>query len=88
MNYIDARGLISLAKQHEVHIELLQPLGTYLVENEPMAVVHGGTDHPSVSWDKNTSAEIEVGWRRTMEQDISFGLRQLVDIADKALSPG
>ncbi|MBW8173264.1 DUF2254 domain-containing protein [Ornithinimicrobium sp. Arc0846-15] len=88
LNYVDAHGLISLAEKHVVHIELLHPLGTYLVENEPMAIVHGGTDHPSVDWGKKISQEMEVGWRRTMEQDISFGLRQLVDIADKALSPG
>ena len=33
-------------------------------------------------------ASIDVGETRTMQQDVSFGLRQLVDVALKALSPG
>jgi uncharacterized membrane protein len=31
---------------------------------------------------------VRIGFERTFEQDIGFGLRQLVDIACKALSPG
>ena len=32
-------------------------------------------------------ATVRVGFERTMEQDAAFGIRQLVDIACKALSP-
>jgi uncharacterized membrane protein len=31
---------------------------------------------------------VRVGNERTMEQDVAFGVRQLADIASKALSPG
>lgn len=88
LNFVDPVDLIEVASKHDVHIELLHPLGTYLVAKEPMALVHGGAQHPGVDWNAKVRAEMEVGWRRTMEQDITFGLRQLVDIADKALSPG
>lgn len=33
-------------------------------------------------------ASVSVGATRTMQQDVSYGLRQLVDVAVKALSPG
>ena len=33
-------------------------------------------------------AAVSIGPTRTMQQDVSFGLRQLVDVALKALSPG
>ncbi|MDP9405671.1 MAG: DUF2254 domain-containing protein [Actinomycetota bacterium] len=31
---------------------------------------------------------VQVGFERTLQQDVVFGLRQLVDVAAKALSPG
>lgn len=30
---------------------------------------------------------VRIGYERTMEQDVAFGIRQLADIASKALSP-
>ena len=30
---------------------------------------------------------VEIGFERTLQQDITFGMRQLVDVACKALSP-
>jgi len=33
-------------------------------------------------------AAVSIGDTRTMQQDVSYGLRQLVDVAVKALSPG
>ena len=33
------------------------------------------------------NADIRIGFERTMEQDMAFGIRQQIDIACKALSP-
>ncbi|MDY7102340.1 MAG: DUF2254 domain-containing protein [Actinomycetota bacterium] len=38
--------------------------------------------------DADIRAAVSVGQTRTMQQDVSFGLRQLADVALKALSPG
>lgn len=38
--------------------------------------------------DEQLCAGIILGEERTLDQDVGFGLRQLVDIADRALSPG
>ena len=32
-------------------------------------------------------ADIRIGFERTLEQDVAFGIRQQIDIACKALSP-
>ena len=34
-----------------------------------------------------TRRAVEIGFERTLQQDITFGMRQLVDVACKALSP-
>ncbi len=41
-------------------------------------------------WSSSTSgsAAVAIGRTRTMQQDVSYGLRQLADVALKALSPG
>ncbi|MCE0487701.1 DUF2254 domain-containing protein [Ornithinimicrobium sediminis] len=88
LNLVDAAGLCRLAHRHDVRVSVLHPLGTYLVQDSPLAVVHGGSGHAEVDWTTQVRRHVVVGWRRTMEQDVSFGLRQLVDIGERALSPG
>lgn len=88
LTYLDHPGLVTLAAAHDVRIEVLHPLGTYLVKGTPVVTVHGGGDHAEVEWDKAVGSRSGVTWRRTTEQDLTFGLRQLVDIAERALSPG
>jgi uncharacterized membrane protein len=43
-------------------------------------------------WDRDAAADVRkavsIGRERTLEQDVGFGFRQLVDIAVRALSPG
>ncbi len=63
-------------------------------------VVAGGTlawywtlDRDAAPPDRDDANEfvndaIQVGFERTLQQDVGFGVRQLVDIAAKALSPG
>jgi uncharacterized membrane protein len=88
LNRVDVAALCRLAHRHDVRVSVLLPLGTYLVQDSPLAVVHGGAQHPEVDWQRQVRRHVVVGWRRTMEQDVSFGLRQLVDIGERALSPG
>ena len=33
------------------------------------------------------NSDVRIGFERTLEQDVAFGIRQLIDIASKALSP-
>lgn len=47
-----------------------------------------GADHDGDAVARDLREEIGIGSSRTMQQDIAFGIRQLVDIALRALSPG
>lgn len=88
LTYLDQPALVALAAEHDVRLTVLHPLGTYLVKGTPVVTVHGGADHTEVDWAQAVGSHSGVTWRRTMEQDLTFGLRQLVDIAERALSPG
>lgn len=81
---VDEDDLVEVARRHDCVLELLPIVGDYLPSNVPVFAVHGGDGGV-------TSAEvlphIGLGPERTLFQDTAFGFRQLVDIAEKALSP-
>lgn len=75
-------ALIDCAVRHEVTIELLAPVGSWVVRGQDLFVVHGTTD--SVG---ELEALLRIGRERETAQDPSYGFRQLIDIAERALSP-
>ena len=83
---IDAAVLCRTAAQHEARIEVLYPLGSFVAEGAALALVHGSGADPA--WDERVAAAVNVRAERSMEQDMTFGFRRLVDIAERALSPG
>jgi len=67
-------------------IVLLTRAGRYAVKGTPFCRVAGKVD----DWDRLLGAvrkTAAVGNSRTMQQDLSYGLRQLSDVALRALSP-
>ncbi|MGE0139136.1 MAG: DUF2254 domain-containing protein [Ilumatobacteraceae bacterium] len=84
---LDAMGRI--AGRHECIVRVVQPVGNYVCEGEPLVQVWGSDsldegDDVDVDWAELVRLEPE----RSMRTDPAFGLRQLVDIAERALSPG
>ena len=63
---------------------LLARVGDYLPEGAPLLRVHGSGDVDDDRMVELVSFDLE----RTLEQDLAFAFRQLVDIAQRALSPG
>ena len=59
-------------------------LGQFVPEGAPLLDVHGA----GAVDDRALAGCVRLGKDRTMEQDVAFGLRQLVDVAERALSPG
>jgi uncharacterized membrane protein len=78
--------LVKGAQQAGVVVELLARPGDVRHRGQDLALVHGaGADDDVV--DAVRSA-FGLGKERTLQQDPEFGVRQLVDIAERALSPG
>ncbi len=82
---LDMRGLADAGAAAGGWVELLVQPGEYLGEDTPVARVHGGGAATEPAGD--LLACLLLGGERTLIQDPGFGLRQLVDIAARALSP-
>lgn len=78
--------LVEHAQQAGVVVELLTRLGEVRHTGQELAVVHGApAGDPVVD---RVREGFGLGKDRTLQQDPEFGVRQLVDIAERALSPG
>jgi uncharacterized membrane protein len=83
--------LVEAATRHDLVVRLARRVGDHAVEGTPIAWAwHRSPDRPPP--DPALLAEavadsVQVGFERTMVQDVLFGLRRLVDIANRALSP-
>lgn len=78
---VPERRVAERACREDVIVVLVPRIGDFVPCGAPLCVVHG--DGPA-DW---VLGEIAIDVERTMEQDIAFGFRQLVDIAERALSP-
>lgn len=81
----DAEALVALARRCDVVMELVPIVGGFVPEGAPLVRVLGGSSELD---DRDVLSQISLGEERTMHQDPMFGFRQLVDIAERALSPG
>lgn len=85
--WIDYRTLVAWAVENEAVVTVDRSVGDFLVEGQPLLRVWwegelGDRDR------KTLLSAVEVRTDRELQQDLAFGFRQLLDIADRALSPG
>ncbi|WP_182354263.1 DUF2254 domain-containing protein [Flaviflexus huanghaiensis] len=85
--WINYRKLMAWADRHDAVMTIDRTVGDYLVAGQPLLSIWW-EDEPSESDLRQIHAAFELRTERERHQDIAFGLRQLVDIADRALSPG
>lgn len=84
---IDADALLELARARDVTVWLAHRVGGFVTEGAPLAAVRGaGGGGQDVG--REISAAYTVGRQRTTHNDAAYGIRQLVDVALKGLSPG
>lgn len=84
---VDVRSLVEAAAPGE-QIRLDARIGQHVVEGEPLMTVWTSSDEQDDDHVASLQDTVEVGGMRTIADDAGFGLRQLVDIALRALSPG
>ena len=84
---MDADAILKLAEEHRLIVRLDIRPGEFVMDGTPMLSVAGeaALDDESQAALRDT---IGVNAFRTIDQEFGFGIRQLVDIALKALSPG
>lgn len=81
---VDDERLLALATEHGAIIELVPQPGDFVVRRSPLLRVWSTHEIDEEALRRAVAIEPE----RTPHQDPAFALRQLVDIAERALSPG
>lgn len=79
---VNVARLVRAARHQGVVLRLIPRLGDFVVPGTPVLAVHGGAAPPR----RALRYTVSVGVERTLHQDLAFGLRQLSDIALRALS--
>ncbi|MGW6208625.1 DUF2254 domain-containing protein [Streptomyces sp. NPDC055089] len=79
---VNVARLVRVARKQGVVLRLIPRMGDFVVPGTAVLAVHGGAA-PARHALRYT---VSVGVERTLHQDLAFGLRQLSDIALRALS--
>ena len=93
---VDSEALLAFSRERQVVVRMERGIGDFAIESTPLVTlipVHNreppGDGAPV---DDVTAGQLNRAYtidrQRTVEQDAAFGIRQIVDVANKALSPG
>lgn len=85
----DAEQLIATAGKNDLILKMQRRIGQFTLEGLPILEIY--SENTDFELNEKIIEELKdaynIGSYRTVEGDVAFGLRQLVDIALKALSP-
>ncbi len=84
--YIDIKRLVSLAKTYRICVQLERRVGQFVPAGVPLACVSQAERVPP-DIALHLIAAFDIGPVRTLQQDVEFGIIQIVDIALRAMSP-
>lgn len=84
---VDDATLLRLAREHKTIVRMERGIGEFVVHGTPLASL-GLEEPPANEIVADLQAAYGIDRHRTVEQDCAFGVRQLVDMALRALSPG
>jgi uncharacterized membrane protein len=83
---VDGARLLRLAKAYKLRIRLLRPIGHFVPSGVPLFTI-SRQSRLTVERIAELRSAFVIGPMRTMQQDVEFGVLQIVDIALKAISP-
>ncbi|MFI4889284.1 MAG: DUF2254 domain-containing protein [Steroidobacterales bacterium] len=86
IRYVDTGRLLYLAKKFKVRVRLLRRVGHFVPAGVPLFSASPEERLDQERIDEMRSA-FDIGPTRTLQQDVEFGVIQIVDIALKAISP-
>jgi uncharacterized membrane protein len=86
IRFVDTRRLVALAKQYHVTVRVLRRVGHFVPAGIPLMMVSKGNRLPPEGTAELLAA-FDLGPTRTLQQDVEFGVLQIVDVALKAISP-
>ncbi len=82
---VDSDRLVAVAKRAGCRLELLWAVGDFVPTGAPLIRIHG---EPAGLPARTVVNSVALGPERTLNQDVAYGIRMLVDIAERSLSSG
>ncbi len=86
IRFIDTRRLVSFARMHHLRVRVTRRVGHFVPAGVPLLMVSRRSrldrDHAV-----DLTGAFDIGPMRTLQQDVEFGVIQIVDIALRAISP-
>jgi len=86
IRFLDTRRLVALAKLYRVKVDVLRRVGHFVPAGVPLMKLSKGDRMPPEG-SEDLRGAFDFGPARTLQQDVEFGVLQIVDIALKAISP-
>jgi len=86
IRFIDTKRLVALAKSYHFKIRVLRRVGQFVPAGFPLMMV-SKADRLNGDRSDELRGAFDFGPSRTLQQDVEFGVLQIVDIALKAISP-
>jgi uncharacterized membrane protein len=86
VRFVDTHRLVSLAKNYHVKLLVVRGVGLFVPAGTPLVLAHKG-GRLSLDAMHELRRAFDLGPSRTLQQDVEFGILQIVDIALKAISP-
>ena len=86
IRFIDTKRLLRFARMHHLRVRVTRKVGDFVPAGVPLFMVSRRS-----RLDRHHAVEMtgafDVGPMRTLQQDVEFGILQIVDIALRAISP-
>jgi len=86
IRFLDTRRLVAVSKSYHVKVDVLRRVGHFVPAGVPLMKLSKGDRMPPDGIEELRGA-FDFGPTRTLQQDVEFGVLQIVDIALKAISP-
>jgi uncharacterized membrane protein len=86
IRYVDINRLVALAKAYRICVHLERRVGQFVPAGVPLMRMSKPERAPA-DGARHLIAAVDIGPARTMQQDVEFGIIQIVDIALRAISP-
>ncbi len=86
IRFVDITQLVALAKAYHVKVHVVRRVGHFVPAGTILFKVHRG-NRLSEEQLEELLGTVDLGPSRTLQQDVEFGVLQIVDIALKAISP-
>ena len=85
---IDSDGLVAAAEEGDLLVQALRRPGDFVSCGDALLLAWASRDDLSQGQAARLREAFSLGPRRTPTQDVRYGVRQLTEIASRALSPG